>query len=305
MVELCTTGDGANICGKGQKGQCCIGFKVTDLFAKNPMKTHEFLDPDNVGYFHNAQIPDTCVVQAILLCIETQELLDVDFGPFMDLIDLMKKDLPARGSEPALQPIAHCWCGDMAFLQKQLKQGGGCKNSEPFCTHCACRSNYDLLSFVTGTDRCKIYLHNERSKCNHMVVLEAHEVQKQGTELMKMIIDEDRRMSANPNKTLYDVLPECPVPCVTGVDDKGKAVFSQVDLRDTINKDSSFTQDIQDYLSVMKHREELGAVKDDTIMFCPEAVAKEDNMLNIDFDLEGTNQEAAGEFNMLVLEALG
>ena len=138
-----------------------------------------------------------------------------------------------------------------------------------------------------------------------MAVLEANEVQKQGTELMKMVTDEDRFMSANTNKTLYDVLPECPVPCVTGVDDKGKAVFSQVDLHDTVNEYSSFSRDIQDYLSAMKHTEELGAVKDDTIMFCPEAVAKEDNMLNIDFDLEGTNREAAGEFNMLVLEALG
>ena len=124
MFELCTTGDGANLCTKGQKGQCCISFKVMDLFAKNPMKTQEFyiLDPDNVGYFHNAQSPDTCVVQAISLCNETQELLDVAFGPFMDLIDLMKKGLPARGSEPALQPIAHCWCGDMAFLQKQARR---------------------------------------------------------------------------------------------------------------------------------------------------------------------------------------
>jgi len=126
MVELCTTGDGANLYAKGQKGQCCISFKVTDLFVKNPMKTQEFyfLDPNNVGYFQNAQSPDTCVVQAISLCNETQELLDD--APFMDLIDLMKKGLPAQGSDPALQPIAQCWCGDdIAFLQKQLKRGGG------------------------------------------------------------------------------------------------------------------------------------------------------------------------------------
>jgi len=58
-----------------------------------------------------------------------------------------------------------------------------------------------------------------------MAVLEANEVQKQGTELMKMIIEEDRRMTDNPNKTLYDVLLEYPVPCFTGIDAKGKAVF--------------------------------------------------------------------------------
>ena len=42
-VKICTTSDGANLCAKGQKGQCCMGFKITDLDAKMPGNHDEYL----------------------------------------------------------------------------------------------------------------------------------------------------------------------------------------------------------------------------------------------------------------------
>ena len=128
---------------------------------------------------------------------------------------------------------------------------------------------------------------NNRVRCNHMHVLDRDRVKQTGQELIDLIVSEEKRRTGNEAMTLLDLMPEQATQCITGVNSNGEPVLSSVDLRVSVANDGTLTREFKDYLYVMKHTEETDAVKTDTIVYCPEAITREDDVLNIDFDAEG------------------
>ena len=262
LVEICLTGDGAEITGKHSGSQCAIGYKPTDEDAIDPL-TGDRMYYEMVEHegrmrkrYMNMQKCKNVAVAAISIKSESKELIKELFGDFFQFGTTMATEgLAASPLGRKLKPFRVLVCGDLCFLQKITGCGGACKVMHHFCCYCECHGNDDMFHFTVGEHRCKYCVYNNRDQCYHRAVNDPEEVARKESVLLDLIIQDQQFTRGQDDLVLADLMPLEPHDCLAGYSD-GEKVWEKICLKETFNEDGTHQRATNDYLRQLKHTEE-------------------------------------------------
>ena len=142
---------------------------MVDKEAKDPVEhtKYLFLQTDDNGneYCELDQSSDNCYIKMVSLRNESKELVQTALRPsFAKYNNICENGIPAYGNKLPVKGLRKTYGGNLSFLQKIMHRGGACKSKEHFCSHCAHNGTLNLLSFMTGNERCNICEYNDQER---------------------------------------------------------------------------------------------------------------------------------------------
>lgn len=179
------------------------GLKVTDVQGRDPLKgMRSFISDQNS--LHDLQSQNNIFLMKIILTRETKESFKL-FDDLFQFFRLTTKREEERISDEKnldkyqwvylndLQPLSVTCTTDMAAEWKLAGVGGGCKNTEMFCTLCACSSD-DV--HLPNEKRCSRFCEDNDDDCfcyHHPIMCTetAQEELLQGVDELRQLISAD------------------------------------------------------------------------------------------------------------------
>ena len=96
------------------------------------------------------------------------------------------------------------------------------------------------MDYVCGDIVCDMCVRNDRTECPHVPMDDHPKLKRKGLGLVDLLLEDYKRQSGDNNATVHEMLPDDPVDCFVGSNEKVEKVMGEVSLRNQVSEGRSF-----------------------------------------------------------------